>query len=61
MSYMEANGERPRGKYWSEMTEEERREFIERARRELPGLKADIRKSRENLQRIARGQRPIRH
>jgi hypothetical protein len=52
------NGE-PQGKYWDEFTEEEKRAFIERARKELPALDAQHERSMRNLRRIA-GLRPIR-
>jgi hypothetical protein len=56
----ESNGEKPRGRYWEDLTEEERRAFIERARKELPELDAIHEKCMKNLRRIAQGLRPIR-
>lgn len=42
-----------------EMTEEERREFIRRWRRELPEVRRQSREAIENLGRIARGEPPL--
>lgn len=42
-----------------ELSEEERRQVIERARRELPELDRELREARENLRRIGAGMEPL--